>query len=152
MNREIIFRGKRVDSGEWVFGNLVVDTDGGANYIVERAYWNCAETRDETLYYEVYPETAGQFTGLKDKNGNKIFERDLIQWSEMQPTSYDYDIEELVTEDYVVEFVNGMFVAKCLEQRFPTHELLTNFDLNEGKLAEIEIIGNIHEVNNETTM
>ena len=89
-----------------------------------------------------------QYTGLKDKNGNKIFEGDLIQWSEMQHTSYDYDIEELVTEDYEIEFVNGMFVVKCLEQRFPTHELLTDFDLNEGKLAEIEIIGNIHDNKN----
>ena len=135
--REILFRGKRVDNGEWVYWNQFGE--------YTKPFFGKYEAHSHVSELDVVCETVCQYTGLKDKNGNKIFEGDLIQWSEMQHTSYDYDIEELATEDYEIEFVNGMFVAACLEQRFPTHELLTNFDLNEGKLAEIEIIGNIHD-------
>jgi uncharacterized phage protein (TIGR01671 family) len=72
--REIIFRGKRVDNREWVEGDLVHDAFNGASR-------NIAIGIQEKGCYpvEVIPETVGQFTGLHDKEGKKIWEDDMIR-------------------------------------------------------------------------
>ncbi len=68
--REILFRGKRADNGEWVEGFLTQWSD--SNYQIKSGYENAGVTRT------VISKTVGQYTGLCDKNGKKIFEGDIV--------------------------------------------------------------------------
>lgn len=67
MQREILFRGKRVDNGEWVYGFLIQYENG----------WFICNFIGDAYQYEVDPSTVGQLTGLKDKNGKEIYEGDV---------------------------------------------------------------------------
>lgn len=70
MNREIKFRGKRLDNGKWMVGDL--------NHLVDGMY---ISNDHGSNMAQVYPDTVGQYTGLKDKNGKEIYEDDILRYN-----------------------------------------------------------------------
>lgn len=94
--REILFRGKRLDNGEWVEGYFV------NLWLIHYQKHQPIITDNNAVSYDVDPSTVSQYTGLTDKNGKKIFEGDIMAF-----TAYGFD--------YVgtVEFVDGSFSIMC---------------------------------------
>ena len=147
MDERFLCRGKRKDNGEWVDGNLV--------YTRTTTLGVVTEIYTLEMRYEVIPETVGQCTGLKDKNGKLIFEGDIIRYADLydyncylesidNPEVYDnIDLGNIWTIDEVVYGIKVGYPAFDLNR----HDFEANglSELSESGQYFYEVIGNIHD-------
>ena len=139
--REILFRGKSVNDGEWVQGFLVITTIEPADdtpikhyHIEDMTIGVFPNEFQSGLSETVDPSTVGQFTGLTDKNGKKIFEGDIVVCrKEISGNWIDYCVE--------IGFVEMKYGAFGLHRKQgyyrPFKDWLEDY--------EYEVIGNIHD-------
>lgn len=129
--REILFRGKRLNNGEWVEGfynHLPCGRFGADEHMIQTVL----ENGKIGMLYDIDPSTVGQYTGLKDKNGKRIFEGDIVRFAERRIGGEDVSIVEPVAFD---------------EGGFCTYRYFLNNWMRSGnaELEGIEVIGNIHD-------
>lgn len=151
--REILFRGKDVVSGEWVYGSLYFN--GVASRIMS---WHEHEYKE----YVVDPDTIGQFTGLKDKNGKQLFDGDIVRVAEYdnilmhefteEGSRFEiFDIEEakgglMKTYTTAIGWEEGAFVFSSNGEYNDTLIACLFGDMRRScPIFEIEIVGNIYD-------
>lgn len=157
--REIIFRGKQKNSGEWVYGSLIhCDLTDGRSYTcilesdeanvhpMDFPYLCCESGCIDGFANPVNPETVGQFTGLTDKNGNKIFEGDIIRTSNGRQSA----VSAVKHGNFRPKMIYHMFWNYIGHEPKPDlHGVFCESTKEQMMLFDsptcIEVIGNIHD-------
>ena len=126
MKRDIVFRGRRIDNGEWVTGNLLC-LDCSEYRIATSCLCGEEPNLIDVCAYKVDPETVGQYIGIEDKRGTPIFEGDVVKCKTHVHSGYRLRTGE------VVYYIDGFSIKVGSDYK--------NIPYSEN----IEIIGNIYD-------
>lgn len=147
MTREILFKAKRLSDGEWVEGYLV-KTKTGKAYILPESEYISFEYQTIAIggFVEVDPSTVCQYTGLDDSDGRKVFEGDILRFTD-EPNDYEWTGR--------IEFGNPNggytwgFQIVHMSGPEPNIDTLCWFDMEEGG-AYSRVIGTVFDVDEST--